>query len=786
MKRKPMPGHRKKHSPSDHPAIESLRKRIAQAPTEPGVYKWLDEKGEVLYVGKAKNLRNRLRSYVANKTDTFAGPWKLSFLQQIADFQVTVVNNEVEALVLETNLIKELKPKYNVMMKDDKNYLFIRVSDESYPRVETVRRLGRDHAQYFGPYLSSYEVHRILDMLHEAVQYRACTHSLDVLNGKGAAMKPCLDSQIGLCCGLCGGVIDKDTYRARITEVIAFLRGRQDTVRVQLQERMQEAVRGQKFERAAKLRDLLKTLDGETAQQIASDPNGDDADIVGVAILSGRASVVLFHQRGGRLLGEIHFSLRGQAESAASVLEQFLPQYYEEGREIPPVIILSEDFEDRAVLEQLLRERRGGAVRILVPERGKKSRLLQLAEKNAQEKARQEEVKWEAEKRNIEEALTGLQMALGLKEPPRRIEGYDISHLGGTETVGSMVVIKDGKAANDQYRNFTIRSMREGVVDDYKALREVLRRRLRHVSGGLQTEVETWKQNGVEIRKARKADRPSIETLIKENPRDLSSDDLDQGEFTVAIRESEVVGCCRIFLHPTGLRELRSVCVAESERGDRLGHVVVRLCLSREKKEKTYIVIDPQLEQYYASVGFRHVLKCPPVLAKKVEGILQDDPSLAPPIVMVYDPVQNKTDSSLSDAPDLLVIDGGKGQLGAALEVLKEAQLTIPAVGLAKREEDIFVPGQSEPIVLAKDSPAQFMLMRLRDEAHRFANRHRERRGSVTAKRSILDTIPSIGPETKKILLSRYKTIDGIKNAPADELRELLNDDQYHALRSTL
>lgn len=805
----------KKYSSPAHPDIAALRRRIAKAPQEPGVYRWLDKDGAVLYVGKAKNLRNRLRSYVNGYMKEFAprhgsessmGPWKRSFLQQIVDFEMTVVHNEMEAFILETNMIKEYRPKYNVLMKDDKNYLFIRVSADAYQRVETVRRLEQDSAKYFGPFFSSFDVRRMLDMLHEVLRYRACKQSVDLLNrGSPSAalrLRPCIDFQIGRCSGLCAGAVSREEYGRRIGLLVDFLKGKRETVRALLQEQMQEAAAARRFEVAARLRDELRMVEGGAHKQIVTDTSGEDADIVAIALLSHRAHAVVLRRRNGQVVGDMSFALKGQVVSVEEVLEEFLPQFYSENPDIPGLIIVPCDFPERSVTSEWLGQKKRKKVSIVVPERGHKSALLELAEKNVQEKARQEEVKWEAERRNTVEALEGLQKLLDLPAPPRRIEGYDISHLHGTETVGSMVVIINGKAANDQYRSFAIHTMREGDVDDERALKEVLRRRLRHVSGGLRRELQGWEEKEVVIRKACKADQPGITVLVEANPQHWSSDDLDQGEFFVAVRGDEVIGCCRLYEHPTGLRELRSVCVVEPQRGQRLGHTMIRALLSKKKRRKVYIVIDPALEQYYGEVGFRHILKVPPVLIKKVERTLADHPELTAPLVMLYDPTQHKTDSSLQAIPDLIVVDGGKGQLSAALNVLSAhassdtpinrsmgvggAEGSIPVIALAKREEEIFTPHQSGPLSVPKDSPALFLLIRLRDEAHRFANTLREKRLTARTKRSILDTIPSIGSQTKQQLLLRFKTIDGIKHALPDVLREIVTQEQYEALKRVL
>ncbi|NOS68248.1 MAG: excinuclease ABC subunit UvrC [Candidatus Peribacteraceae bacterium] len=776
--------------PKEPDRVSSLRKRVAHAPSDPGIYKWLDENGRVLYVGKAKNLRKRLGSYVspAKKSD---GPWKESFKEQITDFDVTVTNSELEALLLETNLIKQLRPKYNVLMKDDKNYLFIRVSlKDEYPRVETTRRFEHDRAKYFGPYLNSFEAYQSLDLLHEALAYRACAHSTDALNRNthaAASLKPCLEFQIGRCNGLCAGKINKEEYQKRIEQVIDFLKGRKDNVKAILLERMKAAATDRKFELAAKLRNYLALIDGTREQkQIATDTTGEDCDILGVAILSDRAHVVIMHRRNGRLIGDTHFALSGHAIDAGSVIEQFLPQFYDNGREIPDTVLIPEAPEDDAgVLEELLRDRRGKSVRVIIPERGRKSQLLQLAERNAREKARQMELKWEAEERNTKGALEELAELLNLKSPPRRIEGYDISHLGGTETVGSMVVMKDGKAANDLYRSFTIRTLKSGQVDDYKAIREVLARRMRRLTEDLPQEEKKWNAEGVSFGKALKKDQKAIEEIHAANASDMSDKGIDYKNYLVARHGGEIVGFGRLIKHPQGITEMKSIWVNESFRGGRLGQFIVRKILRSVKKGKVYCMCNPELEEYYARIGFRYVITPPKVLADATAAFVKKNPDQPLGVVLLWEAHQNKVDPSLTARPDLIVIDGGKGQLSTAVDVLKIYQSDIPVIGLAKREEEIFIPGKSDPIPCPAESPAKFLLMRLRDEAHRFSNAHREKRAKNAMTASSLDEIPGLGELTMKQLLARFGSISAMRKATDNELQEILNETQIKNIRES-
>jgi len=787
-----------------------LRRRIADAPTASGVYRWLDAEGNILYVGKAKNLRDRLRSYLQGPFP--ANPWKQAMLAKIHDFDVTVTGNELEALLLETNLIKELRPKFNVLMKDDKNYVYVRVTmQERYPCVESTRRLQDDGAKYFGPFTSRYETRDTLDMLHRIFPYKACRRSLDALNkGLGASLAsdkspgtslasdvPCLEYQIGECCGLCVGVLSCEEYRRNIEQLITFYRGNHRPVIERISELMRKAVLEKKFERAAQLRDYLRTIEKLNQRQIVSEPLGEDSDIVGVAVLSGRAHVVLLKQRSGKIIAELHFPLMGQSESAADVLEQFLPQYYTATADLPAQLLVAEDFVGREALEAFLSERAERCVRVLIPERGRKHHLLSLAEENAHEKAKQAEAKWEAEARNIRDALSELQQLLGIpggKECPAlsriegsalsRIEGYDISHLGGTETVGSMVVALKGKPTPQHYRSFALYSLRAGQIDDYAALREVLRRRCRHLTSG--QEVKQWMGEGVTFRKARKADADVILQIIKEHPHELTSHDVRYQDFMVAVKEKTLIAFARLYGQGGRLLEFKSLWVDPRYRGQRLGQFLARKLLRSVKRGRVYVTIDPTLEEYYAELGFRHVLKPPRLLEEKLARERMENPQCPCGLIMVYDAGQGKPDPSLEICPDLIVIDGGKGQLSAALEALREASLNIPVVALAKREEEVFVPGREASVTFSPNSPAKFLLMRLRDEAHRFANKLREKRLEKHAVLSSLDAIPGIGGVTKQELLQKFRSLEGIRNASDEELRTVLSAEQLGQLRRKL
>lgn len=765
--------------------LSTLRRRIAKAPEEPGIYRWKNKEGDVLYVGKAKNLRSRLKSYVNKGAEKGQGPWKLSLLNQLADVDITVVNSELEALVLETNLIKQLRPKYNVLMKDGKNYVYVEVTvQDHFPVVDVVRQMANPKAKYFGPFVSAFDTKRSLDMLNELFGWRACAASLKKLNDEAdpPPSVECLDYQIGQCCGTCAGVMSREEYRARIDRVMDFFKGNYKPVIDRARECMMEAAAEKKFEKATRLRDLLKIVEGMQERQIVSDTSGENVDVIGLALLSGKVQVVLMQKREGKLIGEQQFSLMGSAESIPDVLEQFLPQYYESAVDLPEAVIVGEDFPSRETFADYLTRRNGRKTKVIVPERGGKSRLLELAEKNAEEKAKQAEATWEADQRNTERALEELMGLLNLKAPPARIEGYDISHTGGTETVGSMVVFTDGKPRNDHYRSFTIGSMQRGAIDDYRSLKEVLTRRLRHAAGGIGFEEGKWNEQGIAFGKARKDEQPTVDRIASES----GHDSVLYKDCLVARHDNEIVALACLHEVEKSVIELSPVWADETYRAGPLAWFLARMALRSLKKGKAYVCVPPELEQQFASVGFRHVIKPPKAFAERCAAEKEKDPSSSDRVTMVYDSAQHKPDVSLSAVPDLIVIDGGKGQLGVGVEVLAHFGLGIPVIGLAKREEEVFVPGNSVSLMIPQDSPAKFMLMRLRDEAHRFANRHRSARAKRTAFTSQLDSIPSIGPETKQKLLQAFGSVDTIKRQTDETLLGILTQSQIEEMRKVL
>ncbi len=735
--------------------LTELRKRVLSAPTSPGVYRWLNAKGEVLYIGKAKNLKSRLKSYVQKEADKSIGPWKLNLRKHLADFDVTITTTELEALILETNMIKESKPKYNVMMKDDKNYVYVKISNEEYPTLEVVRQMQEDGARYFGPYLSNYNIKRTLDNMHEIFNFRACEKSCESLNKGKQPERACLEYQIGQCNGLCVGDVSQKQYIESLEEVIRFLKGNYAEAKARLEDMMQAAAANKKFEKAAKLRDTLNYIESLGQQQVVSDTSRENTDAIGIALQEGKSQVVVLRERNGKLIEERSIGIAGEKDLVSAVLCEFIPQYYCAQTDIPDLILIQEEIIDKEILETWLRDIRGKKTEIRSPERGKKSKLLALAESNAAQKITQQFAKWEAAAANVTTALSELKDALHIDGSIKRIEGYDISHLGGTETVGSMVVMKNGKPANKEYRSFTIRTMKEGEIDDYKALKEVLGRRLKYL---------TAKDESITVTKLKKKER---EEWSKEKKR-LEIPKNWREEVLIIQKEEDVL--LELDLRKSTKEKIVYGTLNIHAKDRELQHSALDALESQIGKLEWYL----QCKTIDDTVSIHGLMPSAKPIPKEFE-------SDTTPVLHRRSTTE---DASLKSTPDLLVIDGGKGQLSAVVEVLDELKLEIPVIGLAKREEEVFVPGDSFPIDLPNDSQASFLLQRLRNEAHRFANSHREKRHAKGMTGSALDQVPGIGEKTKKELLTAFGSVDNIQKASDTELLTILNQKQLAALRN--
>ena len=576
--------------------MSNIEGKLALLPDSPGVYIMKNAQGKVIYVGKAVVLKNRVRQYFQNTKNH--SPKVRVMVSHIADFETIMTASEVEALILECNLIKKHRPRYNISLKDDKTYPYVKVTlADEFPRVMLTRRILKDGARYFGPYKNVGAVHESLKLLRRLFPMRTCKH-MDV-------DRPCLEYHIKRCLAPCVGLADADEYRDMVRSVCLFLEGRTDEVEKELETRMEAAAENLQFELAARLRDQLKAVRRVAEKQNIVTGYGDQ-DAVGMARSGLGVCVQVFLVRAGKMVGREHFLLSGsEAESDEALLSAFLKQYYYRAAFIPKEILLPCPITEQSVIEEWLTERKNSKVSLLLPQRGQKHEIVQMAERNAEKFLSDEAARIQTVTAQTEGAVEELGRVLGLEKKPWRMECFDISHIQGAETVASMVVFEGGAPKKSDYRRFKIKSA-EGKPDDFLSMREVTTRRY---------------------------GKPDAE-----------------------------------------------------------------------------------------------------------------------------------------DMPDLIVIDGGLGQLSSALSIIRGAGHTTPVIGLAKQFELIFVEGTSEPVELPRNSQALYLMQRIRDEAHRFAiTYHRKLRGKRNLV-SVLDHVEGIGPTRRKALWAHFGTLDKIKAATVEEL----------------
>jgi excinuclease ABC subunit C len=605
--------------------LEHIKERLRALPSQPGCYIYRSEKGDVLYVGKAINLKNRVRSYF--QPSAAHGARIARLVAKTCDIEWIVVDSEVEALVLECNLIKEHRPYFNVRLRDDKSYPYIIITKEAFPRVLFTRNPKKGAGRSFGPYTSAFSVRDTLQLLHRVFPLIPCGKSW---SGRDE-QKPCLYYHMNQCLAPCAGLASKTEYQGIITEVERFLLGKEDAVIKQLEDQMAVFAEELDFERAAIVRDKITALKSVLEKQKVLTDDTHDRDVIAVVKDDRGAAIQMLYIRGGRLVGQRTCMLDGSSEaSPTEAVQEFVKQYYSDVPEVPREIILPVEIEERRIVEQWLRQRRGSAVTVEVPQGGSGMRLLDLAAQNAEQALKAYAMEADRQEEWAEQAMTQLAEAIGLPTPAARIEGYDISNIQGTAPVGSMVVVEDGAAAKDQYRRFKIKFNPESP-NDFAMMNELILRRLRRALDG---------------------------------------------------------------------------------------------------------------------------------------------------------------DEKFTTLPDLIMIDGGKGQLGAALKARDELGFALPMVGLAKKQEIIYVPHQkvqaqdllldpSKPakveyeyteVILPLNSPGLLLLRRLRDEAHRFAISYHRKVREKRAHGSILDEIPGIGPRKRRILLRTFGSVEGIRRAGVDEI----------------
>jgi len=627
---------------TDTPDREArLRAVLRQLPTGPGVYLMKGTGGRVVYVGKADSLRSRVRSYFGSAVGMDSRIARM--VAEVTDVEYIVTDTVSEAFLLENNLIKEHRPRFNIRLRDDKTYPFVKITlGEDFPRIVRTRKLARDGSRYFGPYASASSVDETLKLLRKIFPFRTC--NLDIPEGKRVLERPCLLYYINRCQGPCIQAIEKAAYRGTIDRIVDFLDGKQEPIAAELRREMEGHSDALRFEQAAAARDKLRAVERTMEQQKMAAFSRAEHDVIGMARQEDEACLQVMQVRNGKLIGREHFIVEGARDvSDGEVLGSFLQQYYASTDALPRAILAPTLPAEADALAGYLTERRGVKVSIDVPERGEKRRLVALATQNAVEALSRERAEWLADSAKRDEALGGLAAALRLPRVPERIECYDMSNIQGTSAVGSMVVFFEGRPEPREYRRFRIRSGE--TPDDFRMMAEVLRRR-----------------------------------------------------FSRAARLRAETGALSL-----------------------------------------------------AAVG-----------ADEAPDALHDDDDEA-------------TEAPKPDPgwalPDLVIVDGGKGQLSTAVALMQELGLTeVPLTGLAKRFEELFVPGRAAPIVLPRRSQALYLVQRIRDEAHRFAiTYHRDVRGK-RALRSELDEIPGIGPGRKKALLKRFGSVRRIREASVDEV----------------
>ena len=581
--------------------LDPLAHKIANLPDSPGVYLWKDAEGRVLYVGKAKRLRSRVRSYLA--ADRIESIKTVALMRQVIDVDTIVVPSEAHALILENNLIKEYRPRFNIALRDDKSYPYIKVTiQEPFPRVLVTRRLVDDGGRYFGPYTDVGAMRRALNVVKRIFTVRSCNYDMP----REMPERPCLDYHIGRCKAPCIFAQSQAEYRAMIDEVLLYLDGRTDEVTRRVRERMEDASARLDFERAAELRNALRHLEQLEEPTVVVEVEGGDRDVIGYARDGDEACAVVLRIRGGKLLAREQQVLENlEGESDAAVLSAYLVRGYLPNAEHAGELLAPFEFDDRELIEQSLP---GTAIR--VPQRGPRRQLIDLAEQNARHLLEEQKLaSFEADERAVDPVYE-LQRELGLTTVPRAIVCFDISTAQGTDTVASCVWFENGRPKRAEYRKFKIKTV-EGT-DDFASMREVVTR-------------------------------------------------------------------------------------------------------------------------YFQ---------------RRIED--------AKPL------------------PDLVMIDGGKGQLGAARAALESLGLdALHTVSLAKRDEEVFVPGRGEPLRLSRRSPGLRLLQRARDEAHRFAITYNRKRRAMRTVTSELLKIPGIGPQRRRALLHAFGSVQGVRDASEADIARL-------------
>ena len=589
---------------------DSLKNRISNVPKKPGVYQFINDKGEIIYIGKAKDLRVRVRSYFQkNKYQT---PKNQSMIKRISDLDWIVVLSEVEALLTEANLIKENRPHYNINLKDDKSFPYIRITKESYPRIFITREIIKDGSRYFGPYTDVYVLRRSLKAVHKIFPIRSCDFILDKKTIQSLKVDLCLDYHIKKCDGPCQGLVSKEEYNKMIKRVVSFLQGRTSETELYINDQMSKAANETRYEDAAMYRDQLNAIKKFKDRQRKVAADFDDRDVIALSRKENMCVSVIVRIRNGRIHSREKISMNISDETDSDIIALVITQFYLNSDFIPKVLNVSDMPTNKAQLKYWLKEKRNGSIEIKVPIRGDKAREIRLAQQNAKLLLGEWIINRKKRRELIPKMIQQLQDDLQLNIPPRRIEAFDISHLGGEDTVASMVCFIDGNAKKSKYRKYKIKGV--NGIDDFAAIREVVLRRYKRL----------------------------------------------------------------------------------------------------KDKKLSY--------------------------------------------------------------PDLILIDGGKGQLNMAVSALRDLGLDyLLVIGLAKRLEEVFIPGNSDAQSIPKNSPGLILLRKIRDEAHRFAITYQKQIRNKKVRESIFDSVDGMGPKRIQALLSSFEGIENIANADTSIIAKRAN-----------
>lgn len=671
----------------------------------------------MIYLGKAKDIKKRVQQYFQKGYEHSTRTRKL--IEKIADITPIATDSELEASILEHNLIKQLQPKYNVIMKDDKNYVYIKITEEDFPRIQIVRKIENDGAKYIGPKTAAHKVKDTFKVIKKLFPFRHCGLDIELIKenklGQEHEVKvthkvikyPCIDFYIKRCIAPCIGKCSIEQYREIVKNAERFLTGKADEIVKNLYEQMRTLATQQKFEQAARLRDKIKKVEEILEKQKVSDPNQEDKDIINYLITGNRAFFNLFQIRDGKLIGQENFILSAQdieESESQEALQAFLAQYYELATDIPKEILVPHAPNNISEVESFIEKIANKKAKIIIPKIGTKNKLLEMSLNNAKIFADRNKASWQEADESNEKPLEELQKLLKIAKPIKRLECYDISHLSGTDTVGSMIVFEKGIPTNKQYRKFKLRTV-IGKPDDYKSMEEVLTRRFMKISDEI-------RHQDYKFKKAAKKHKTFIEKNNKVNFTDTD------GTFYILEKDKKPIGFIAVKEWSDKVLELTNLWISKEQRGQKIGYKLLKEAIKKAKAKRVYGICKTKLKDYYAIFGFEEINQIPPELEKRFKQCLKERGEVFP---MVYDKMKHKLDESFNKIPDLVIIDGGKGQLSVAVEVFEKLKLKITLIALAKRLEEIFLPNDKDSVQLEVTSPVLKLMQRARDEAHRFA-----------------------------------------------------------------